>query len=162
MYFLSFKTFILYNFCSGFSFIQWQHHSFVYLLLTQRHHQNDLLKNMRFFCFCRIESRSHCQSVTVTGISKTCVVARHLQSRSVQSTVPPHYWSLSMMHHKVSQGPQNRTTFWNLITSLFVGLHTNGTSVLSTALALAYTVPQIMMVIISGTVQVLDRPNSVC
>ena len=35
-------------------------------------------------------------------------------------------------------------------------------SVLSTALALAYTVPQIMVVITSGTVQVSDRPNSVC
>ena len=35
-------------------------------------------------------------------------------------------------------------------------------SLLSTALALEYTVPQIMVVIISGTVQVSDRPNSVC
>ena len=33
---------------------------------------------------------------------------------------------------------------------------------MSTALALAYKVPQIMVVIISGTVQVSDRPNSAC
>jgi len=33
---------------------------------------------------------------------------------------------------------------------------------MSTALALAYTVPQIMVVIIFGIVQVSDRPNSDC
>ena len=67
-----FKMFILYFTAVLVLFSGSIIHSFIYLLLTQRHHKNDLLKNMPFFCFCEtIESRSHYQLVTVTDASIT-------------------------------------------------------------------------------------------
>ena len=62
-----FKMFILYLTAVLVLFSGSIIHSFIYLILTQRHHKNDLLKNMPFFCFCeRTESLNTCVVVIFT------------------------------------------------------------------------------------------------